>query len=284
MIEPIARTYFSQGLRLNWWDWGNEAAPPLLLIHGGLDHGRNWDWIARGLRDEYRVIAFDLRGHGESEWAKASSYPVPDFVVDVDEFLRQQKIERVKIIGHSMGGGISLLFAGVHPHRVERLVAIEGLRIFTQPKSPLHETMANWIGQVHQMSSRPPRRMATFEDALARFREAHPTRTDEQARHLTQHGLRPNEDGTFSWKYDNGIRLRAPYRLTFDQCAELWRRIECPVLLVGGGRSGRPNPAENGWVANFRNATVKTFPDAGHWVQHDHPDEIIELSRDFLKT
>ncbi len=281
MQEPVARHYDSQGLRLNWWDWGNETAPPLLLVHGGLDHGRNWDWIARGLRDQYRVIAFDLRGHGESEWAKASSYPVPDFVVDVVEFLRQMKIDRVKIIGHSMGGAISLLLAGIYPEYVERLIAIEGLRIFSPPATPMHVTMRNWIEQIH--ANRAPRRMKSFEDALARFREAHPKRTEEQVLHLTKHGLRDNGDGTFSWKYDNGIRLRAPYRISFEQSAAIWNRIECPTLLVGGGASGRPNPAENGWVQHFRHAEVRTFPDGGHWVQHDYPDEIIALARTFLK-
>ena len=283
MTEPVSRFYTSQGLQLHWWDWGNDSAPPLLLIHGGLDHGRNWDAVARGLRDDYHVMAFDLRGHGESEWAKASSYPLPDFVVDVDAFLRQQNIERTRIIGHSMGGAISLLLAGVYPSRVERLVAIEGLRIFSRPTNPLHEMMAHWIKQIHEQSERPPRRLKSFDEALARFKQAHPTRTDEQARHLTRFGLRTNDDGTFSWKYDSGIRLRSPYRLSFEQSAELWGRIECPTLLIGGSASGRPNPAGNGWVDHFRNATVHNFDGAGHWVHHDRPDEVIAMSREFLK-
>ena len=68
--EPAARFYESQGLRLHYVDWGNEAAPPLILVHGGLDHCRNWDAIARELQPHFHVVAPDLRGHGDSEWAK----------------------------------------------------------------------------------------------------------------------------------------------------------------------------------------------------------------------
>ena len=72
--EPADRFYESQGLRLHYVDWGNEAAPPLILVHGGLDHCRNWDAIARELQPHFHVVAPDLRGHGDSEWARGSSY------------------------------------------------------------------------------------------------------------------------------------------------------------------------------------------------------------------
>src|SRR5258708_7519682 len=66
---PTSRTYFSQRLRLYYVDWGNPEAPPLLLLHGGRDHCRNWDWVAAELRQDWHVIAPDLRGHGDSQWS-----------------------------------------------------------------------------------------------------------------------------------------------------------------------------------------------------------------------
>ncbi|MGA3002432.1 MAG: alpha/beta fold hydrolase, partial [Acetobacteraceae bacterium] len=69
MLGPTSRIYFSQRLRLHYVDWGNPDAPPLLLVHGGRDHCRNWDWVATALQDEYHVIAPDLRGHGDSQWS-----------------------------------------------------------------------------------------------------------------------------------------------------------------------------------------------------------------------
>ena len=283
MTFPVARYYVSQGLRLHWSDWGNEGAPPLLLVHGGLDHGRSWDVIAEGLRDDYRIMALDLRGHGDSEWAKASSYPLPDFVADVYEFLRQQQIERTRIIAHSMGGAVSLLLAGTFPAMVEKLVVIEGLRIAAPKVMPVHQLMSAWVEQIQEQIRRIPRGYASVDEALVRMRQAHPRLTEDMARHLTIHGVRKRPDGTWFWKYDGGIRLRSPYRLSFEQNAELWSRIECPTLLVRGTASGRPDPVANGWIKHFHHATIHDVEGAGHWVHHDEPDTILTISRAFLQ-
>ena len=82
---PASRSYFSQRLRLHYADWGNADKPPLLLIHGGRDHCRSWDWVAEHFTDDYHVIAPDLRGHGDSEWTKGSAYAFYEFVYDIDE-------------------------------------------------------------------------------------------------------------------------------------------------------------------------------------------------------
>ncbi len=283
MDEPVSRYYVSQGLKLHWSDWGNEGAPPLLLVHGGLDHGRSWDAIAKGLRNDYRVMALDLRGHGDSEWVRGSSYPLPDYVADIYEFLQQQKIEKVRIVSHSMGGGISLLLAGSFPELVERLFVIEGLRVMLPNTDPIQDRMTRWIGQIQDQSRRQPRGYASIEDALARMQAAHPRLTEQQARHLTTHGVRQRPDGTWFWKYDGGIRLRSPYRLSFEDVSQLWSRIACPTLLVRGAASGRPDPAEKGWMQYFQHGSIHDVDGAGHWVHHDNPDGILELARNFLR-
>jgi pimeloyl-ACP methyl ester carboxylesterase len=255
----------------------------LLLLHGGRDQGRSWDAIALGLRDKYRVMALDFRGHGDSEWAKASSYALPDFVADLDAFFRDQKLASAKIVGHSMGGAIALQFAGVYPERVESLFVIEGLRISAPTVKPVNELIVEWIDQIRDQEGRRQRRYGSIEEALKRMRDAHPRLSEAQARHLTVHGLRSNGDGTFSWKYDDAIRLRTPYRLPFEQSADLWRRIACPVMLVRGTGSGRPDPGTNGWIEYFRDGRTQDVEGAGHWVHHDFPERTIALIRDFLK-
>jgi pimeloyl-ACP methyl ester carboxylesterase len=80
MHNPQSRSYQSQGMRLHYADWGNETAPPLILIHGGRDHGRSWDRIARSLRPHFHVLAPDLRGHGDSDWTRGGSYSLPEYV------------------------------------------------------------------------------------------------------------------------------------------------------------------------------------------------------------
>jgi pimeloyl-ACP methyl ester carboxylesterase len=282
MFEPSFRFYYSQGLRLHWSDWGNDLAPPLLLLHGGCDHSRSWDAIALALRNDYHVMALDWRGHGDSEWAKGSSYALPDFVADLDAFWRDRKLNSAKIVGHSMGGAIALQFAGVYPDRAEKLFVIEGLRISAPAEKPIHRQMMEWIDQMRAAEGRRKRRYFSIEDALNRMRQAHPKLTEAQARHLTVHGLRPNDDGMFTWKYDDAIRLRTPYRLSFEQSTELWRRIACPTVLVRGTASGRPDPGTNGWIQYFHQGSTIEVEDAGHWVHHDFPEKTTALIRAFL--
>ena len=122
MAEPADRFYESQGLRLHYADWGNESAPPLILIHGGLDHCRNWDAIATSLRSRFHVIAPDLRGHGDSDWARGSSYSLSDNVYDLSRLLRHAGLKDAAIVGHSMGGLAVSAVAQQVPNRIMGLV------------------------------------------------------------------------------------------------------------------------------------------------------------------
>ena len=124
---PTSHIYFSQRLRLHYVAWGDRDAPPLLLVHGGRDHCRNWDWVAEDLRNDYHIIAPDLRGHGDSEWLKGGGYTQLDYVYDIAQLLNQTKMTPVTIIGHSLGGSISLNYTGLYPENVVKLVAIEGM-------------------------------------------------------------------------------------------------------------------------------------------------------------
>ena len=124
---PAIETYISQRLRLRYLDWGNRDAPLLLLVHGGRDHARSWDWVARDLRRDWHVVAPDLRGHGDSQWAIGSSYSLIDYVLDVAQLLKVLDRFPVTILGHSLGGSISLHYTGIYPDRVSKVIAIEGL-------------------------------------------------------------------------------------------------------------------------------------------------------------
>lgn len=140
MSEPKDCFYTSHGLRLHYVDWGNENAPPLLLIHGGGDHCRSWDRLARELQPYFHVVAPDLRGHGDSDWTKGGSYALSEYVYDVLRLYETLGIERAKIVGHSMGGMVSLIFSGTYPDKVEKLVVLDGVTVLPDaPRAPTHE-------------------------------------------------------------------------------------------------------------------------------------------------
>jgi pimeloyl-ACP methyl ester carboxylesterase len=285
---PTSRTYLSQRLRLHYVDWGNPGAPPLLLVHGGEDHCRSWDWVAEDLRRDWHVLAPDLRGHGDSAWSSNGSYTLPGYVYDLAQLIHQQRLAPVTIIGHSLGGIIALRYAGIYPENVRQVVAIEGLgpspKILAERlKTSIAERMRTWIEERRGLAGRLPRRYATIEDAFKRMQEANKHLSPAQALHLTQHGVNQNEDGTYSWKFDNYVRVWPPYDMTVEDIEQLWSRITCPTLLVYGKESWASNPAEDGRVRHFRNAEVVVFEKAGHWVHHDRLDDFLQRVRAFLR-
>ena len=285
--EPVSRFFVSQRLRLHYVDWGNEGAPPLLLLHGGRDHCRNWDWVARDLRRDFHVVAPDLRGHGDSEWERGGLYAGVSHIYDLAQFIHQQALAPLTIIAHSLGGHIALRYAGLYPEAVSRLVAIEG--VWLPPVALVTERDAaqrvrDWIEQQRGLAARQPRHYATFDEALARMQAANTHLSEAQARHLTYHGLRRNEDGSYTWKFDNYVRSFPPVDIGERDLYALWERIECPTLLVHGRESWMTDPEKDGRMAYFRNARLAWFDKAGHWVHHDRTEAFLACVRDFLNA
>jgi pimeloyl-ACP methyl ester carboxylesterase len=284
---PTSRIYFSQRLRLHYVDWGNPGAPPLLLVHGGRDHCRNWDWVAEALRKDWHIIAPDLRGHGDSQWSPDGNYSMAGYVYDLAQLIHQQALAPVTIVAHSLGGNITLRYAGIYPENVRKLVAIEGLgpspRMQAErAKKAMDSRMRDWIDEQRGLSGRLPRRYASIEDAFRRMQEENRHLSPEQARHLTQHGVNQNEDGTYSWKFDNYVRAWPPYDMTDADVEHLWSRIACPTLLVYGKESWASNPEADGRIRHFAHGKVVSFDGAGHWVHHDRLDAFLAELRAFL--
>jgi len=284
--SPTSHSYFSQRLRLHYLDWGNPGAPPLLLVHGNRDHCHNWDWVAQRLRDDYHIVAPDLRGHGDSQWTTGSAYSSSEYVYDIAQLVHQRGMAPLTIIAHSLGGNVALKYAGVYPENVTRMVVIEGYGFPPVPSeeqpSPAQRLRA-WIEASRALSARVPRRYASLEDAYERMQEANQHLTPDQARNLTIHGSNQNEDGIYSWKFDNYTHLGTPYDIPDEDTRALWGNIACPVLLVSGSESW----ARRGWdsddlLRDFRDARHEIFENAGHWVHHDQLDRFVTVVREFL--
>ncbi len=286
---PTSHSYFSQRLRLHYVNWGNEDAPPMLLIHGGRDHCRNWDWVAEEFRKDYHIIAPDLRGHGDSQWMIGGAYSINDYTYDIAQLIHQTKLAPLTIIGHSLGGNIALRYTGLYPDTVKKVVAIEGLGpppSFTAQMADLTnlERVRNWIEELRGASGRMPRRYASVEEAYERMQKENPHLSPERAYHLTVHGVNQNEDGSYSWKFDNYVRVFAPRPPEGEELQEIWKAITCPTLLFRGTESWASNPLEDGRAAFFRNVQVENIEGAGHWVHHDKLDEFMRLTKAFLKA
>ena len=289
ILGPTSHSYFSQRLRLHYVDWGNPTAPPLLLLHGGQDHCRNWDWVAETLRKDWHIIAPDLRGHGDSEWMIGGSYELSDYVYDIAQLLHQTNHLPITIIGHSLGGSITLQYAALYPNNLCKLVAIEGLgwppaMVKERESKPMADRISNWIDSTRRISGRVPRRYSTIEEAFQRMQEANPHLTSYQARHLTIHGVNQNEDGSYSWKFDNYTRIQHPFGLPESERQDLWQRITCQTLLLRGTESWASDPNTDGRATYFQNATIVNVEGASHWIHHDRLEEFVKIMKEFLPS
>lgn len=284
LLGPTSHVYVSQRLRLHYNDWGNAGAPPLILIHGGRDHSRNWDWVAQELREDWHIIAPDLRGHGDSEWSKDGNYTLSAYVYDLAQLIHQLGLGPVNIVAHSLGASIALRYASIYPETVRKLVSIEGTGAWRTANRhpPIDQQLRKWIEDRRAMSGRAPRRYQNIEEAWGRMLEENQYLTPEQARDLTVHAVARNEDGTWSWKFDNYVRSIPPIELPEEQLHYLWSCITCPVLMMWGARSWATHPVEDGTLAHFRDARVVEFADAGHWIHHDQFVRFIAELRAFL--
>lgn len=282
MTEPVSRYYWSQRLKLHYVVWGNEANPPLLLVHGNRDHARTWDQVATRLKQRYCVYAVDLRGHGDSAWAVGGQYSLPEFVLDIAMLAREINRDPLTVIGHSLGGAVALEYTGVFPQSVKKVVAIEGLGPPVREPTPASQRMRAWIGHMKEFDQRKPRRYDSLDGAVQRMREENPHLTEDMARHLTIHGMRPNDDGTLSWKFDNYVRLHSPYEFNIAEAREIWNQIRCPVLLIRGSESWASDPEADGKASAFHDVRAELIKDAGHWVHHDQLEKFMSTVDSFL--
>ena len=283
--RPTSHTYFSHRLKLHYLDWGNSDAEHVLLIHGSQDNCHNWDWTSEILCQHYHVVVPDLRGHGDSEWNTGSPYNNLDYVYDIAQLIEQENLENVHIIAHSMGGTIACLYAGIYPEKVKSLTSIEGVGTFWYQREAEHpqKRIREWIDGTRILAGRMPRKYASQSDALQRMQKSNPHLSEERARHLTAHGSNRNEDGTYTWKFDNYTHSRTPFGMNKADINQLWQQITCPTLLLNAKQGFEHRTGQDDSMQFFRHGRLKELDNAGHWLHHDQFEEYIEIVTAFLK-
>ena len=291
MAEYTERFFRSGALRIHVREWGEAAAPPLVLVHGLRDHSHSFDDLARGLVDRWRVLALDLRGHGDSE--TTPYYHVGQFVLDLHNLVRALRLDRPVVVGHSMGGEVVANYCGCFPDAPRAAVIVEGLG----PPPPNMDEEVAWavagFRRIDQAIAGPPG-LQDLDAALRRLRERNPRLPESRAEALARLGTRAREDGTLEWKFDPMLATMAvagPFHLEYQMA--FWRRIAAPTLVVHGGESGefwRHRPGAIYLDADdlsrrlgcFRDVEFIEIPGAGHMVHFDRPRELLAAIRGFL--
>ena len=218
----------ADGLRLHYLDWGHEGARPMLLLHGFSGHAHTWDTLAAALCDEFHVLALDQRGHGDSAWAPDGAYTVDDHVSDIAAFHDQLMLDPVLLIGLSMGGRNAIMFTGVHPGKVEKLVIVD-IGPDIDPRG---------AERVRRMAAEAPEEFASLDEAMTYLKSYYTHTADAALRHRVEHGLKRLPNGKYTWKYDK--LLRDQRRQGTTPTVDLWpvvRRIKVPTLIMRGSES-----------------------------------------------
>lgn len=283
---PFSKSFESQCLRLNYWDWGNEQGRPLVLLHGSRDHARSWDWIARALAPSWHVMALDLRGHGDSDWSAEGNYSLTAYLYDLVEFIDRVATEPVTIVSHSLGAALALRYAAVWPERVRSLVAIEGNNFIlpgakVKEYPPLDAALRTAVETWRKVSRQEHRRYPSLDEAVARMRSDHPWLRQGIIDHLARYGSVRNSDGSYSWKFDPCVNHHGTTDFAMPELDRLWRAMDFPIFLPWGRSSGVEDPDLNGFTRLFKNARSAAF-DAGHWPHHECQDDFIRELLTFL--
>ena len=281
-FEPRQRFGDSQRIPISYWDWGNEEAPPLVLVHGGRDHARSWGRLAEELRTDYHVVALDLRGHGDSGWTPGGNYSLPDNALDVGRVIGTVGAP-ARVIAHSYGGSICLLTAGAYPEYFSALAVIEGTHSLNPPDQERVDPawVRRWGDRLRSFEGQQPRVYATLEDAEERMREANPRLPEAILPGLASYASKP-VDGGFIWKYDLWVNGRTSMEVRRSELPAFWEAITCPVLLFLGGESKSRRRQHPSPERHLRNCRTVEIPGAGHWVHHDQPEALMGELRPFL--
>jgi pimeloyl-ACP methyl ester carboxylesterase len=180
---------------------------------------------------------------------------------------------------------VTLVYAGIYPDRVKKIVAIEGVGLppFRRvQQTPPADRIRNWIEKVRGTEQRTPHSYPDLATAVSRMKEANPFLSEDVAEHLTLHGTNWNADGSIIWKFDNFARLGAPYGMNLEEFASVLARITCPALLFWGRQSFALDPDLAEESLALKDRTIVKVDHAGHWVHHDQLGIFLEETKKFL--
>lgn len=274
-----------RGLRHRVLRWGPVSDDPLILLHGWADTADTFQFLVDALQEDWPMLALDWRGFGQTEWAP-DGYWFPDYLADLDALLDLACPARpARLVGHSMGGHVAMLYAGIQPDRVRRLVSLEGFGL--PPSSPEEspERFARWLRQLKE--SNP---FGQFRDHghLAHFLAGrNPRLGAERAAFIARAWAKEDVAGGVVMRADPAHKRVNPYRYQREDAKACWARIRAPALLVLAadseylGHLGAEGTAE-GLAAAMPGVRQEVIQGVGHMLHHEDPARVARIVEGFL--
>jgi pimeloyl-ACP methyl ester carboxylesterase len=272
-----------RGLRYHVRRWrasSKSNAPKLVLLHGWMDVSASFQFLVDALRSDWDVYAPDWRGYGLTDWGKSDCYWFPDYVADLDVLLKE--IKASILVGHSLGGNVACLYAGIRPEAVTRLVNLEGFGMAPTQSAQAPKRYRRWLEELHDRPRlRPYESFAALAD---RLQQGNQRLSREKAEFLARHWGR-EADGGVVLRSDPAHKIVNPVLYRYEEVRACWQQVSAPVLWVEAEETETPkrlgiDPAER--RAGFRNLKFVKLADAGHMLHHDQPEALAKVIEDFL--
>ncbi|HEX2542755.1 MAG TPA: alpha/beta hydrolase [Caldimonas sp.] len=293
-----ARSRFveARGLRHHLLEWGERSAdtasPPLVMLHGWMDVAASFQFVVDALGSDRHVLALDWRGFGLTDTPAVDTYYFPEYLGDLDAVLDAvlgATHPPIDLLGHSMGGNVAMLYAGVRPQRIRRLVNLEG---FGMPRSKPADSplrIAKWLDSLKKPEQLRP--YPSLEAVADRLRKTNPLLRADRAAWLAVQWSGPHgAEGERRLLADPDHKRASPLLAQVDEWLEAWKLIAAPVLWIEGDRTDisiwwgdRYSKAEFherlNLVSDVRRHVVSP---AGHMLHHDRPEDVARLLEAFL--
>ena len=307
----------SHDYHVRHWGTACPEQPLVVLVHGWMDVAASWQFVVDALAGttlaERLICAPDWRGFGlsrerlvqvkhPSHYGQADHYWFADYLADLDQLIPQLNTQAgrpadapVDLIGHSMGGNVAMLYAGIRPQRIRRLVNLEGFGMPASRPSQAPGRLAKWLDAVDEIS-RGALTLKTYdslEGVARRLMKTNPRLGADKAMWLAQHWSAPNEQGQWEILGDPAHKVIHAHLYRVEEVLEVWTRISAPLLVVEAEddslaqwfRQGEYTRAEfHQRLQAVPHCQRHVVPDAGHMLHHDQPQALAQLLEDFLAT
>lgn len=285
-LESRTETIPIRGLRYHVRHWGEEGAPRVFFLHGWMDSSPSFQFVVDALQQAWHVIAPDWRGYGASEWL-GRPYWFPDYYADLDSLLAHYSPEQpARLVGHSMGGNIASIYAGLKPERVRQLAMLDFLGLKPPGDVDAPTQLGLWLAEVQ---SQPRLRAYPDHAALARrLMLVNPRLREDRAHYLARHVGRVRSDGKVEMACDPWHKIASPSPYRIDDALASWRRVTAPVLMLVADqgfvqqRFGKTPEEFQRRIGSFADVRLQSISDAGHNLQHDQPEQVAAALEGFL--
>lgn len=274
--------------------WGNPDAPKLFVLHGWMDVGASFQFLVDSLKSDWYVIAPDWRGFGRSEWCP-DGYWFVDYLADLEALLdHYSPDEPARVVGHSLGGNVVCLFAGIRPVRISHAISLDGFGIRAEGPDTAPDRIAKWLDALRDPPSFAP--YPSLAAVADRLQKNNKRLSRDKADFLAAHWAEVLPDGSARLTSDPRHKLPFPHVYRMEETFAIWRRVTAPVLWIGAAESfvrkwlagsseaGKADPMHelNRRTAAFANLQLLDIADAGHMLHHDQPAAVASAIEAFL--